>query len=141
MNSNNTKTNTTPHYDTWGRRDQLIVGTFLQSIAWFLSLAVYSYVMVMPSELVFEKKLALCDMLENWMGIIGCHVAHYLVDDLSGIMAFLFPLFPFWLSMCLFFRKSVFTALKGLATILFITIWSTMAVSCLLYTSPSPRDA
>ena len=95
-----------PSYGVWGRRDQLIFATFLQSLCWFLSLAVYSYVIAMPA-LIELSNLAYPIVPEaNWMGSIGGHVAHYLVNDVCGINAFLVPFLPFVISMKLFFRKT-----------------------------------
>ncbi|MEM7361722.1 MAG: DNA translocase FtsK 4TM domain-containing protein [Bacteroidota bacterium] len=132
MNTDNTKERATP-YAAWGRRDQLIVGTFLQSVFWFLALSIYSYVRVMPVEFTFHSKLNVCDNAENWMGSIGCHLAHYLVYELAGMVAFLFPLLPFWLSISLFFRKRNSNILKGIATISFLISWSAMALSYFHY--------
>lgn len=133
MNADNNKERLAPHYATWGRRDQLIVGTFLQSVFWFLLFALYSYAMVMPTELTFQAKLSLCDGADNWMGSIGCHLAHYLVYELAGMVAFLLPLLPYWLSIALFLRKSSLTIFKGVAIISFLILWSATAISYFHY--------
>ena len=133
MNANNPEKKMND--DTWGRRDQLIFATFLQGISWFLSLAIYSYLTHIPPILTFP--LTAIEGKSNWMGKIGWHIAHYLVNDLCGINAFFIPLLPFWLSFCLAFKKKMYTLFKGTFTLLFFTGWSTIVMGYLYYTQDS----
>ena len=114
-------------YGVWGRRDQLIFATFLQSFCWFLSLAVYSYVGNMSEKIALSSSSD-AELPDNLMGSLGASVAHYLFYDLCGIMAFLVPLFPFAISMKLFLRTKWSYLLKILAMLTFLIGWCTTAL-------------
>ena len=130
----NTKNNGTLHqtnHYTWERRDQLIFAIFLQSVSAFFLLAIYSYVKNVAPKINLNASAQI--PIENWMGTIGAHTAEYLFIDLCGINAFFIPLFPFAISLKLFFPQSQYNLLKTLILLTFLTIWSTIAMGYFHY--------
>lgn len=115
-------------YYTWGRRDQLIFATFLQSLCCFFALAIYAYVHNMPPLITLLQAARTDYLATNLMGSIGGRIAHYLVNDLCGISAFLIPCFPFAISMKLFLPQSRYSLVKTLALLLFTILWSSLAM-------------
>ena len=118
------------------RKNQLVLGTFLQSISWFLFLALYSYVVVMPDVVILRDLSLPQGISSNWMGKLGGLCAHYLVREVWGISAFLVPLLPLSMSYKLFFSKSRFRLLKALAMISFLTEWVSLAFAYWHYIKP-----
>ena len=118
------------------RKNQLVLGIFLQSISWFLFLALYSYLVVMP-EIVILRDLSLPKgVSSNWMGKLGGIAAHYLVREVWGISAFLTPLLPLSISFKLFFPKSRFSLLKVLAMVSLLTEWISLSLAYWHYVKP-----
>lgn len=118
-----------PSYGIWGRKDQLIFATFLQSVCCFLFLSLYSYVADMSTMSVLGD-ISFPSWLEaNWMGKVGGYVAHYLLKELCGISALAIPLIPFCISLKLFSPQSRYSLVKTLLILIFLMVWSTLAIS------------
>lgn len=116
-------------YRIWGRKDQLIFATFLQSLSWFLSLSLYSYLSQMSVFLALGDVSFPVWLEMNFMGKVGGYIAHYLLKELCGISALMVPLLPFIFSWKLFFPSNRYSLIKSILSFIFLMSWVVLAIS------------